>query len=223
MLDCVLFDLDGLLVDSEPLQFRAYQYAFTQFGITLTMDDWIRWHSNEASTARWVESEELDIDVQQLRTVKKSRYDEMIANELKAKPGAVALVESCASSLKLALVSASRRESIEACLGKFGILHHFSVLVSGSEVARSKPWPDPYLAAMQALDTTPNHAIALEDSLTGYRAARAAGLGCVVCPDHFIPKLADAFDGAALVTDSLASLSIDILHGIHSASDTPDN
>jgi putative hydrolase of the HAD superfamily len=223
MLDCVLFDLDGLLVDSEPLQFRAYQYAFTQFGITLTMDDWIRWHSNEASTARWVESEELDIDVQQLRTVKKSRYDEMIANELKAKPGAVALVESCASSLKLALVSASRRESIEACLGKFGILHHFSVLVSGSEVARSKPWPDPYLAAMQALDTTPNHAIALEDSLTGYRAAGAAGLGCVVCPDHFIPKLADAFDGAALVTDSLASLSIDILHGIHSASDTPDN
>jgi beta-phosphoglucomutase-like phosphatase (HAD superfamily) len=42
MLDCVLFDLDGLLVDSEPLQFRAYQYAFTQFGITLTMDDWVR-------------------------------------------------------------------------------------------------------------------------------------------------------------------------------------
>jgi beta-phosphoglucomutase-like phosphatase (HAD superfamily) len=72
---------------------------------------------------------------------------------------------------------------------------------------------------MQTLDTTPKHAIALEDSLTGYRAASAAGLGCVVCPDHFIPRSADAFDGAALVTDSLAKVSIDTLHGIHSVND----
>ena len=87
MLDCVLFDLDGLLVDSEPLQYRAYHYAFEQFGIHLSMDDWIRWHSVEASTARWVEREQLDLDVQLLREVKKQRYEQLIATELKLKPG----------------------------------------------------------------------------------------------------------------------------------------
>jgi beta-phosphoglucomutase len=207
MLECVLFDLDGLLVDSEPLQYRAYRYAFAQFDIDLSLDDWIRWHSAEASTARWVESEGLQLDVQQLRDTKKQYYDELIANELSLKPGARALIEDCAAGLQLAVVSASRRESIEACLDKFDLLQHFSSLVSGSEVARSNPWPEPYLDAMQALETSARHAIALEDSLTGYRSASAAGLKCVICPDHFMPKPQAAFANAALVTDALTELS----------------
>jgi len=215
MLDCVLFDLDGLLVDSEPLQFRAYRYAFEQFGIRLDMEDWIRWHSAEASTARWVESQRLELDVEQLRSVKKAYYDELIATDLELKPGIRSLVEDCASSYRLAVVSASRRESIEACLDKFELRSHFSKLVSGGEVARSKPFPDPYIAAMRALQTTPAQAIALEDSLTGFRAATATGLKCVICPDHFIPKPEGAFSAATLVTGSLQGLSAARLRNIH--------
>ena len=215
MLECVLFDLDGLLVDSEPLQFRAYRHAFEQFGIDLGMQDWIQWHSAEASTQRFVESRQLDIDVQQLRRIKKDYYDKIIASELQAKPGVEALVKDCAGRFELAVVSASRRESIEACLQKFELDHYFCLLISGNEVARSKPYPDPYLAAMRALRTTPERAIALEDSLTGYRAATAADLHCVVCPDHFIPKPTGAFDEAAWVTDSLQQVSADSLRHIH--------
>jgi len=215
MLDCVLFDLDGLLVDSEPLQFRAYQYAFDQFGIRLGMEDWINWHSAEASTARWVEAQQLDLDVEQLRNVKKAYYDELIATDLDLKPGIRSLVDDCAASYRLAVVSASRRESIEACLDKFGLTAHFSILVSGGEVARSKPFPDSYIAAMQALQTSPSGAIALEDSLTGYRAATAAGLKCIVCPDHFIPKPEGAFADATHVTRSLQYLSATQLRDIH--------
>ena len=207
MLECVLFDLDGLLVDSEPLQFRAYQYAFDQYGIQLSMEDWIEWHSAEASTARWVEKKQLDLEVEQLRNTKKAYYEELIATELELKAGVNGLVEDCAQHFELAVVSASRRESIEGCLDRFGLKGHFTRLVSGSEVKRSKPFPDPYLAAMDALQTMPARAIALEDSLTGFRAATAAGLKCIVCPDHFIPKPANAFDSAALVTNSLAELS----------------
>ncbi len=215
MLECVLFDLDGLLVDSEPLQYRAYRHAFDQFGINLGMQDWIQWHSAEASTQRWVESRQLDIDVQQLRSIKKDYYDKIIASELQAKPGVEALVRDCSSRFELAVVSASRRESIETCLHKFALDQYFSLLISGSEVARSKPYPDPYLAAMRALRTTPDRAIALEDSLTGYRAATAAELLCIVCPDNFIAKPAGAFDGAAWVTQSLQQLSADRLRDIH--------
>lgn len=218
MLEYALFDLDGLLVDSEPLQFQAYRYAFNQFGIDLGMDDWIRWHSAESSTRRWVESQQLELDVEQLRDIKKQYYDELIATQLTLKPGAETLVRDCAGSLKLALVSASRRESIEACLEKFGLRRCFQVWISGSEVARSKPWPDPYLAAMEALRATPDRAIALEDSLTGYRAATAAGLPCVVCPDDFIAKPEGAFDGAALVIRSLSQLSAEGLRDVHTGS-----
>ena len=113
------------------------------------------------------------------------------------------------------MVSASRRESIEACLEKIGVHAHFDILVSGSEVTRSKPYPDPYLEAMRILDTSAVQAIALEDSQTGFRAAAAAGLACVVCPDHFIPKPADAFEAAALVVGSLEELDAGRLHRVH--------
>ena len=217
ILDCVLFDLDGLLVDSEPLQFQAYGYAFDQFGIQLTMDDWIRWHSAESSTARWVESQQLDLDVQQLREVKKRYYDTLIVDELQLKPGARELVMDCAKSLQLAVVSASRRESIEACLDKFNLGRHFTCYISGSEVARSKPFPDPYLAALHALQATADRAAAVEDSLTGYRSASAAGLTCVVCPDHFISRPDNAFDGVDLVVGSLLELNATHLQRAHAA------
>ncbi len=219
MLDCVLFDLDGLLVDSEPLQFRAYRYAFDQFGIHLSMDDWIRWHSTESSTARWVESQDLDLDVAQLREVKKRYYDTLIVVELKLKPGARELVRDCAQSLQLAVVSASRRESIEACIDKFDLGRHFTCYISGSEVARSKPFPDPYLAALQALQTTANRAVAVEDSSTGFRSASAAGLTCIVCPDHFIGRPENTFDGADLVVGSLIELNATHLQRAHAAPD----
>ena len=217
MLECVLFDLDGLLVDSEPLQYRAYRYAFEQYGINLSMADWIRWHSVEASTARWVEREKLDLDVQQLREVKKQHYEKLIAEQLNLKPGVRELVKDCSRNYQLAVVSASRRESIEACLAKFDLLRHFTVLVSGDQVARSKPFPDPYLAAIETLLTKASRAIALEDSVTGFRAATAADLVCVVCPDHFIPKPDGVFANAALVTQSLQELSAERLHRLHSS------
>ena len=215
MLDCVLFDPDGLLVDSEPLQYRAYCYAFDPFGIHLSMDDRVRWHSAETSTARWVESQNLNLDVQQLREVKKRYYDSLIDDELQLKPGARELVKDGAKSLQLAVVSASRRESIEACLDKFDLGCHFACYISGSEVARSKPFPDPYLAALQALQTTADCATALEDSLTGYRSARAAGLTSVICPDHFIAKPENAFAGADRVVGSLLELNAIHLQRTH--------
>ena len=217
MLDSVLFDLDGLLVDSEPLQFQAYRHAFEQYGIRLELDDGVRWHSVEASTRRWVENEKLDIDVDELRQVKKDYYDQLIATELTLKPGAAEIIDECAAHFKLAVVSASRRESIEACLGKFSLQQHFSILVSGSEAARSKPYPDPYLAAAAKLGSKPEAAIALEDSVTGYRAASAAGIRCIVCPDHFIPRSASAFEQADLVVKSLHELSVQTLRSVHGA------
>ncbi len=218
MLKAILFDLDGLLVDSEPLQFRSYQYALKQFGVSLDHDAWIQWHSVEASTTRWIKDQNLDLDVETLRSVKKVHYDELVATELTLKPGARELVEECSSSFQLAVVSSSRRESIESCLQKFDLHQRFSMFVSGAELKRSKPYPDSYIEALRVLNIGPGNAIALEDSSTGFRAATAAGIPCIVCPDHFIPKTKDAFANAALVVEFLHELDSDILRKVHTKS-----
>ena len=83
-LDCILFDLDGLLVDSEPLQYRAYRRAFADYGIALELEDWIRWHSVEASTRRWIEREGIDIDVDELHTLPGRFVEEPVTEPLVA-------------------------------------------------------------------------------------------------------------------------------------------
>ncbi|MEM7208642.1 MAG: HAD family phosphatase [Pseudomonadota bacterium] len=215
MLKSILFDLDGLLVDSEPLQFRAYQIALKSFGVSLDHQAWIEWHSVEASTTRWINDQKLDLDPEEVRNTKKAHYEKLIENELELKPGAADLVKACAEEFEIAIVSSSRRESIEVCMQKFGLLQYFPLIVSGTELPRSKPFPDSYLDALKKMDVNAQEAFALEDSTTGFSAAKAACIPCIICPDLFIPKASGAFEGAALVVDSLHQLDATALKALH--------
>ena len=211
----LLFDLDGLLVDSEPLQFRSYQYALQQFGFDLNLDTWIEWHRVEASTTRWIRDQGLDLDAEEVRAVKKVHYEQLVADQLELKPGVRKLIESSSREFELGVVSSSRLESIEGCLRKFNLHSHFSTFVSGADLKRSKPYPDPYLEALKLMNMAPENALALEDSVTGFSAATAAGLICDVCPDHFIPKPDEAFVAATLVVESLSELNPEVLRATH--------
>ena len=206
MLQCVIFDLDGLIVDSEPLQFRAYRDAFEYYGFELKLAQWIEWHALEASPRRWVEASGLDIDVEALRSRKKIIYDRMITTELQLKPGVAELVDELAARYRLCVASGSRLESIVGCLERFDLRRHFEHLCPASEVERSKPFPDIYLHALARLAVEPGNAIALEDSPTGLRAAAAAGIRCVVCPDDFLPRPAESWRAATLVVESLTQI-----------------
>ena len=205
-------------MDSEPLQFRSYQYALSQFGVALDLDAWIQWHSVEASTTRWIRDQDLDLDPEAVRSVKKVHYDHLVAHELELKPGAKELVEMSSNEFELGVVSSSRRESIEGCLQKFNLHEKFSAFVSGAELKRSKPYPDSYLEALKMMNMAPENAIALEDSVTGFKAATAAGINCIVCPDHFIPKSDNAFVDAILVVKSLLELDPARLRAAHTNS-----
>ncbi len=206
MFQLIIFDLDGLLVDSEPLQFRAYREAFAARGVDFGIDDWPEWHALEASARRWIESRDLDIDAETVRADKKIIYEELIETELVLKPGAAALVKQLAAHSRLCVASGSRPESIAACLERFALSEYFECFFSATLLARKKPWPDVYLEALAQTGVTARQALAIEDSPTGLQAACAAGLRCVVCPDSFTASTADAFDQAALVVDSLERL-----------------
>lgn len=210
-LAAVVFDLDGLLVDSEPLQFRAYREAFSRHGIDITQADWRRWHAAEASVPRWIEMDGLDVDPQQLRAEKKPIYEALIASELSLKPGAEALVRELSGRCPLAVASGSRIESIEACLARFDLRHHFDGCFSATTLPRSKPHPDVYLQALDALDVPAQRSLAIEDSPQGLTAALRAGMRCVVCPDDSHPSPPAVLRDATLVVASLSELDAGIL------------
>lgn len=211
MLEVVIFDLDGLLVDSEPLQFRAYQKAFHHFGLTFDLDDWPKWHHLEASASRWVEAHDLEVDPEEIRAKKKIFYDDLVDNELTLKPDALNLVDSLSNSYRLCVASGSRPESIDNCLNRFSLTPYFEEQFSATLLQRKKPYPDVYLEALSKMKVSNQKTIAIEDSETGLKAATNAGIKCVVCPDGFTPIFDIEFPDAAMVVDSLDRLSPSIL------------
>lgn len=211
-LRAVIFDLDGLLVDSEPLQFRAYRDAFQAHGVSFAESDWRTWHELGASASAWIEYTRSDVDPEAVRAAKKALYDGLIASELTLKPGARDLVEELASNgVRLSVASGSRVESIEACLARFGLADYFEGLFSATLTARKKPYPDIFDLAVGEMDVSADEAVVIEDSPAGLQAALTANLTCVVCPDAFVSRDPDEFEQAALLVSSLSQLSTDVL------------
>ncbi len=210
-LELVIFDLDGLLVDSESLQFEAYQQVFARHGVAFEKSDWPEWHRLEASAARWIESQRLPLDAETIRAEKKLIYQRLIDEKLKLKAGARQLIDRLTGHCRLCVASGSRPESISACLDKFSLTSNFEQLFSATLLARKKPFPDVYLQALETMRVAAANAIAIEDSVTGMQASIAAGIHCVVCPDSFYQHPLCDFDGAALIVDSLENLEFKTL------------
>lgn len=216
MYEVVIFDLDGLLVDSEPLQFQAYRDAFSKNGVTLELSDWPQWHSLEASAVRWIAAHKLPVNAEKIRTEKKILYEALIENELTLKPGARQLVETLSGHCRLCIASGSRPESIDASLNRFSLTPFFEQQFSATQLKRKKPYPDVYIEALSKMQVLPQCALAIEDSVTGLQAATSAGISCIVCPDNFVPTALSDYDDAALVVDSLEDLTLPKLEQIAS-------
>ena len=206
-IEAVIFDLDGTLVDSEPLQYQAFNEVFSRHGHPVTpleYDEWRGWQV----IPRWIESRGLSVHPDPIRAEKKIVYEHLIRDQVTLKSGARSLVELTASHFRLAIASGSRRDSIVKCLEKFGLLHHFDTLCSVTELGRGKPHPDVFLEAARQMCISPSNAVVVEDSVTGLGAANAAGMPCIVCPDSFLPAPREALGGAALVVGSLQEVTI---------------
>jgi len=208
----VIFDLDGTLVDSQPLQFKAYRLAFEEVGLSLDWHDWVKyWVQMSISAYDWLDIKGLIFDADAVRARKKFLYERLIKDELELKPGVMTLLNGLKlSGYKLAIASSSRIESIELIVDKF-FPDFFEVLQSDANLPKSKPDPEVFLKAADKLggDNAKNTLI-VEDSVSGYKAAIAAGFPCVMCPDVTVGGVYD-FSEAVMVVDSLEDLSVEDL------------
>jgi HAD superfamily hydrolase (TIGR01509 family) len=209
VIDAVVFDLDGVLLDSEEIWDRAREDLARERGG--------RWHDRAQRDMMGMSSTEwsrymhdvigLSEPPEEISDEVVRRLSELYREELPAIPGAREAVERLAARWPLGLASSSNRELIDLALGLLGVKDLFTATVSSEEVARGKPAPDVYLEAARRLGVEPTRAAAVEDSHSGIRAAKAAGMRVIAIPNQHFPPDEDALASADLVLDSLAELT----------------
>jgi HAD superfamily hydrolase (TIGR01509 family) len=209
VIEAVVFDMDGVLIDSEPVWERVRRKFVADRGGRWPADAQDRMMG--MSTAEWSaymsEDFGLRLPAQQVaEQVIAAMAAEYLAH-LPLLPGAVGAVRSLSARYPLAIASSAPKSLIEAVLDASGLNSAFSAAVSSEEVPRGKPAPDVYLAAAKRLGLPPAACAAIEDSSNGLRSAAAAGLAVIAVPRPEYPPAAEALDLARLVLDSLTELT----------------
>jgi HAD superfamily hydrolase (TIGR01509 family) len=215
----VIFDLDGLLVDSEAV-WDEVRKRFTE-------ENGGRWHDGAQrdmmgmSSVEWsryvrdrlgvrMEPERISVEVA-------DRVADLYREHLPLPPGAVESVRSLAAEWPLGLASSSNRHVIDLVLDEAGIAGSFRATVSSEEVGAGKPAPDVYLEAARRLAVEPTECAAIEDSTNGIRSAHAAEMTVIAVPNKDFPPAPDALALAALVLDSLEELSPERIRSLPTA------
>jgi HAD superfamily hydrolase (TIGR01509 family) len=201
----VVFDMDGLLLDTELLWHRAEVELFTRHGAEFSWDDKMAVIGSSFDFTADYFADRLGLP----RDRGAGLVDEMVElmhghlrEQVDGRPGAVELVERLRGRTRLGLASNSPRQLVDTALATARIGDAFDAIVTSDDVERSKPAPDLYLLACERLGVAPADALALEDSPSGITAAKAAGLTCIA-----VPQFAETDVSAAdRVIDSLEEL-----------------
>ncbi len=214
MIKVIIFDLDGLLIDSQPLQYKAYNQVFSKYGFPLTLDNWHEWIHNSYSAKIWIQKNKLPLEAETIRVEKKKIYDKLIHDELELKPGAWNLINKLYGKFRLCIASSSRIESIELILRKFTLESKFENLVSDTEMIKGKPYPDIFLKTAESMNAKAEECVVIEDSIAGLKAAKAAKMICIVCPDSFSDMKPSEFKGADKIVNNLDEITYEMIENL---------
>lgn len=211
MIKAIIFDFDGLMIDTETPWYDAYCKVFEEYGVDLPLELWVKVvgttfaafdpiHYLEEQTGKSID-----------RTIifaKTKKYHDQLMKEKDLREGVrTYLDEAKQKGLRIGLATSSNRAWIAPYLEKYNLRHYFDHITTSDDVEKVKPDPALYLKTVQGLSVDANHAIAFEDSLNGLIAAKAAGLHCVIVPNQvtqFLP-----FSNYDLRLTSMEDVSLD--------------
>jgi HAD superfamily hydrolase (TIGR01509 family) len=209
----VVFDMDGLLIDTEPIWEAARERIAREGGGSWRADSQTQMMG--MSTPEWTGWMHAELGVRmspdEIRDAVLERIERGYRERVPLMPGARSAVERMAARWPLGVASSSPRRLLEVVLAETGLGRLIEAFVSSEEVARGKPAPDVWLEAARRLEADPGECVAVEDSPAGIRSAHAAGLAVIVVPDPKFPPAGDALTLAAGRLDSLEQLSVDVI------------
>jgi len=209
MIQAIVFDFDGLILETERPQYLAWRDVFLSFGKELPEQAWLEVMGKPVKIdlfpRRLADELNRDLDIDGLI----AQYREIVAERLASQPiqpGVEAVIREAKSrSFKLAVASGSTHRWVDGHLKRLGIFEHFAHTTCCEDTDKHKPDPDPYLHACEALGVDPRHTLALEDSALGITAAKSAGMHAVAVPTDMTRY--QTFDHADLVLDSLTQIT----------------
>lgn len=201
----LLWDNDGVLVDTEGLYFQATRETLASVGIDLTEAQYVDLFlvGNQGMT-HFADAIGGPEAMALLRMRRGARYSALLRAGNVAIPGAGPVVATLAPQYRMALVTSSSREHLALAHAGTDLLRYFELLIAEGDYLRSKPNPDPYEEAVRRMALTPQDCLVIEDSRRGLLAAKAAGLTCWVVPTELSSKA--SFDEADDVLESLVEL-----------------
>jgi HAD superfamily hydrolase (TIGR01509 family) len=209
----LLFDFDGLIVDTETPSYASWQAVYREHGRDLPLDRWatiIGTTAGEFDPLDYLEELHGSIDREAVRTRRRERELELLEIE-QLRPGILEYLEEAERrNLKTAIVSSSSRQWVDRHLARLERAEHFDEIVTADrDPERSKPRPTLYLEALDRLEVSADEAVAFEDSPNGVAAAKAAGVYTVAVPNRITESL--GLGHADLVLPSLSELPLSLL------------
>ena len=214
-MDAVIFDLDGLLADTEIISLKVYQELLKDFGIPFTEETYSReysGHREEENVQRFLDTYDLPWNFDQTLEKVYELEARILAKGVNLKKGAKNLLAFLQrEGIPIALATSSVESRARIILGSNGIMSLFDHLVFAKDVKRSKPYPDIFLKACSDLNVLPENCLVLEDSEAGIEAAYRAGIPVICIPDlkmpaqSFLNKTEQVFQNLDAVRDYLES------------------
>jgi HAD superfamily hydrolase (TIGR01509 family) len=215
-IDAVVFDMDGILVDSE-VYWRECREAFARDrGLIWTAED--QHHAMGRNTLEWAqvmrERLKLDLSPEAIAEEMIQRVQARYEARLPLLPGALEAVHAVAGRYRMALASGSPPPIIRFVIDRAELQDVFEAVIYGEEMSHGKPAPDIYLETLRQLDLPPSQAVGIEDSANGVRALKAAGMIAVAVPSPGFSLPDDVLALADRVLDSMVQLSVAVIDGL---------
>ena len=211
MIQAIIFDMDGVIADTQMHHAQIESEILSQFDIMISPEEITKRFAGVRTEDFFKElliKKQVDFDIKVLMAEKWRKINEVCNKELNSIPGVVGLIkEAVRSEIKLAVASASSHDFICMVLDKLKIKDYFSEIVSAYEVERGKPQPDIFLLAAKKLGIVPELCVVIEDGVHGMNAARAAGMKCIgLTNDKTAP--------ADLIINNFSEINIDTIKNL---------
>jgi HAD superfamily hydrolase (TIGR01509 family) len=224
VIKAILWDNDGVLVDTEHLYFEATRDVMASAGVELTEQQYIE-HFLVEGRGAWHLLEQRGAgadEIAHLRDERNSLYGRLLRQEPRAIPGVAETLEALRGRYTMGVVTSSRKDHFDLIHERTGLLQYFDFVLTAGDYPRTKPYPDPYLAAVERSGVRADVCVAIEDSERGLEAATLAGVRCIVVPTALtrsgrFEQAYRVLPGVRDVPGALALLTVQVgnLPGIH--------
>jgi HAD superfamily hydrolase (TIGR01509 family) len=202
MVGAILWDNDGVLVDTEGLFFESTRRVLARIGVKLSLEQFLDLSMRQGLSALTLAAN-CGWQKEQIADLKRERdllYSQMLRKHTRVLAGIPETLKALHRRVRMAIVTSSQRQHFDTMHADIGLTQYFEFVLAREDYNQSKPSPEPYTLALERMGINPEQCIAIEDSERGLAAARAAGLRCLVIPNDITRNC--SFEGAAAVLPS---------------------